>query len=795
MKMLYRKSLRSLKSIIGQCVALAVVVASGGTAYYGTTATLHGLISSRDRVYQESRFADHYFDVVSAPQSIANTLRTLPGVLDVTPRINQKVKIVRNGVARDAGRLVSCEEQSGVGINMVKILEGRRFERNGSIEPEVMIDRQYAFAHGIRPGETIDIIAKGVKCRLKIVGIATGPEFLHKKKSSLEFPGWGGLGIILTDLATAQKIIGMPGEVNQFLIRNISGEENKKVSREAADILDNYGVRGNYPREDHQSHRYIKSQIQTLELAASLLPPWIFMAALIMQAILVRRMVRGERRQIGIFKALGHDFSSIILIYSIPPLIIGLIGSVAGIGCGIGLTHLMSTLLERAIDLPVAGYGFNPQIALKTVMLSMIVPLSSGILASREIAKIDPAAAFREELPPVQKRTLAEKFVSFWKNLPSSWKMSLRSISRNRGRFISLTLGMLICLGMLLVTFRFSDSRDTMLHRHFQIENRYDYAVKFGSLLPVASLEEMKSWPEIKGIESSLEIPVKLFRIDDDGGGASRNELLMGLYPSGTFKNVYDLARRPLEIPNEGIILSRASARVLKLSAGDRIVVETREGMGAPRRITMLVRAVSGQHISGHSIVSINQAAEFLGERSLVNSAMIRSREADFSALEERLVRIPEVSSILSQKEQHINASNLTEAINWFSVVLAFFAMIIGSSIVYKNSMMSYIERKREIATLRVIGWTAQEIAAMLLNEVILAYALGIIIGIPIAVRIGSYYLRAISTETFSWPIVLYPSTCLISIGATGFFALAGHYLAVRRVRNQDLLETLKSRE
>jgi putative ABC transport system permease protein len=796
MKMLLKKSLRSLRSALGQYLALAAVVAGGVAVYYGANTTLAGLIASRDAVYRESRFADHYFDVLSAPRSLAITLQAVPGILEVAPRISLNVRIVRNSAAQEAGRLISCEDQPDVGINRVRVLKGRRSERNGSIEPEAMIDHQYASAHGMRPGDAIEVLAKGRHYRLKIVGIFTSPEFLHKKKSSLEFPGWGGLGIILTDLTTVQNIFGSPGEVNQFLVRMVPGGKVFETTERIANILYRYGLKGDYSLEDHPSHRYIRSQIQTLGMVVALLPPWLFIAALLMQALLLRRMIWGGRRQIGVFKALGYASRSIVLTYTIPPLIIGLLGSAVGLFCGYGLTVFLSTLLERAIDLPVEGWAINLPIMLKTVLISMATPLSAGILSSREIARIDPAAAFRIELPPVQKQTAIERILPFWKALPGSWKMSLRSISRNPGRFVSMTLGIVICLAMLLVTIRFSDSRNTMLERHFQDENRYDYLVKLSSLFPKSSVAYWARWPEVRGMECSLEIPVKLFRRDSTGiDPYARNEVLVGLEPSGKLQKVYDQNRKVLEIPNDGLILNSIAADELRLSTGDYVVVEIKEGMGAIRRSTLLVRAVSELNIGRHSIVSISQASEILGGRNLVNAVMLRGVEPDFRALEERLVRIPKISAILSQQEQYQNAAKLTEAITWFSSAMTVFALVIGGAIVYKNSLMAYFERIREIATLQVLGWTNREIAAMLLNDVILAFAVGLVIGIPVSIKTGSYYLRAISSETFLWPIVLYPGVCLISIAATGLFALAGHLLAVRRVQKLDPLAAIKSQE
>jgi putative ABC transport system permease protein len=796
MKMPMKKSLRGLRSALGQYLALAAVVAGGVAVYYGTNATLAGLIASRDAVYRESRFADHYFNLLSAPRSLATMLRAVPGILEVAPRISFSVKIVRKDAASDAGRLISCESQPDTGINRVRVLEGRYLTPSGSIAPEAMIDRQYASVHGMHPGDTIEVLAKGRHYMLRIVGIITSPEFLHKKSSTLEFSGWGGLGIILTDLTTAQNIFGSPGEVNQFLVRMVPGVNPFEAAGRIANILHRYGLKDDYPLNDHPSHRYIRSQIQTIGLAVTLLPPWLFIAALLMQALLLRRMIRGEQRQIGILKALGYGSRSIVLIYAVPPLMIGLLGSAAGLLGGYGLAAFLSTLLARAIDIPVDGWGINLSIMLKTVLISMATPLSAGILSSREIARIDPAAAFRIEAPPVQKRTMIERFFPFWKALPGRWKMSLRSISRNPGRFVSVTLGIIICLAMLLVTLRFSDSRNTMLERHFQDENRYDYHVKLSSPIPEESVAYWARWPEVLGEECALEIPVKLFRSDSAGmDTGARNEIMVGLNPSGTFQKVYDQNRRVLKIPQDGIILSSIAAEALRLSIGDCVVVEVNDGMERMRPTNLLIRGISELNIGGHSIVSIAQASEILNGRNLVNAVMLRGVKSNFRALEERLVGIPKISAILNQREQYQNAARLTEAITWFSWAMTLFALVIGGAIVYKNSLMAYIERRREIATLRVLGWSNREIAAMLLNDVILAYAVGLAIGIPMSVKIGFYYLRAMSTDTFLWPIVLYPSTCLISIAATGLFALTGHLLAVRRVRQLDLLAAIKSQE
>jgi hypothetical protein len=164
----------------------------------------------------------------------------------------------------------------------------------------------------------------------------------------------------------------------------------------------------------------------------------------------------------------------------------------------------------------------------------------------------------------------------------------------------------------------------------------------------------------------------------------ARNETMVGLNPSGMFQKVYDRNRRVLKIPADGIILSSIAAKELRLSIGDRVVVEIKEDSERMRRRTLLVRDISELNIGGHSIVSIAQASEILGGRNLVNAVMLRGVKSDFRLLEERLVRIPKISAILSQREQYQNASKLTEAITWFSSAMTLFALIIGRAIVYK---------------------------------------------------------------------------------------------------------------
>lgn len=460
------------------------------------------------------------------------------------------------------------------------------------------------------------------------------------------------------------------------------------------------------------------------------------------------------------------------------------------------LPGITAGILGRVLELPSAGGVLNWKILAVSAMVSICSGLSAGFLASWEVVRIHPAEAFRPILASKQFVTFRGRWGWLWAKMNSPWKMSTRSILRNRSRFVSISLGIALTTAMLLVTLSFTDSRDSLLQRHFVMENPYDFAVGFDRCVKMESIGYWHKWPEIRTIEPILEIPVAISRIGVTGvNRESKDDMIVGLEPSSTLRKVFDDEYRQLSIPPEGIIVSWPVARKLALDVGDQVLVETKPGFGPVRNISLMVRGIGKQNAGGNSIVSLAQANRIAGESNTINSVMIKSLPGYFKRLEERFADVPAVAFVRSQEKQLRNAVRLLEASTYLSLIMMLFSLIIGVAVIYSNTLMLLNERRRELASLRVIGWSDTAVAAMLRNEIALALAVGIIIGVPVAKCAGSLYLRAISTEMFIWPEVIYPSTLVLSVTATIMFTVFGHLLAVRRLRHLDLVDALKNRE
>ncbi|MEN6351312.1 MAG: FtsX-like permease family protein [Syntrophomonas sp.] len=795
MTALQHKLLRTIRTTLGQFLALVLVVIGGVSAYYGMNTAVTKLVEAQQNYYRETRFADYYFNVERAPMGIISQIREIPDVLVASGRIQKDIKVIRADGIYHTGRLTGFDPQSE--INRLYLTAGRYFDDSSSSNDiEVLIDSQYAQAWSLNCGDSLQVIIDGRKHFLKIVGMARNPEFMYKIKNPLEFPDLDSMVVILMSEQQIRQITGMSGEINQVVVKMPPSANEAELKEKIGDILQPYGLTAGYPRRDQPSHKYVQSQVDTLVLAAELMPPGFFVVAMMMQFVLLRRLIKSQRLQIGIMKAVGYENHAIMIMFTEYSLAITTAGIVLGCFAGNALANMISGLFGQLLDMPIASSSTNWPVLLQVIWITTVVGLISGILASWEIIKINPAEAFHAEIPATNKQALIEQWSYLWKNTNSAWKMSLRSISRNRARFVSTMMGIAVTAGLILVALYFTNSRDFLITRHFEYENTYDCIARFDTLVKNSSIYGWTGWEEIKAIEPVLELPVIIKLPGSQGlNGKQKEETLVGMNSNQNLRAVFDKKGQRIYIPPEGILISVQVAKALNIKSGDQVIVQTKPGFGPIRSAGLLVRGINQQNIGATSLASLEQANHLLGGEGLINAAMISSSNPDLSKLEKRLIEVPGVDSVMRQDKQRVNAVRLMYGMNYFTVSMIIFAIFMGAAIVYNNSIMAFNERRRELASLKVIGWSNKNISSLLFNEILLATLLGVMIGLPAGKYIGGCYLQAISSETFTWPVVVYPETYVISLLVTAAFALAGHALSLQRVKELDLVEVLKDRE
>lgn len=791
MSILSRKLFRTIQATRGQFIALVVVVTLGVVLYIGMSTAYYNLSHSQQQFYQDNRFADYNFQVIKAPESVITRVEAVPGVVKATGRIQKDIPIIKESNERATARLTGYPLPMNNEINRLHILSGRPLEETASDKVEILVDQQYALANELVPGQDVQVIANGRKVALTITGTATSPEFVYTMKdASSLFPEPERFGIFMISQSQAQQILGMPGQINQILVDLAPGANEGKIKEQIEEILEAYGNIASYPRQDQTSHVLLQAELDGIKVMASSLPFMFFLVAAGIQFVILSRLIRSQRLPIGVMKALGYNSSRIMWHYTSYGLLVSLAAVMLGIGLGIGFATILNNLYAQYFNLPQIIGGFDIRVIINSFVITCLVGVASGLLASRSVTGINPAEAMRSQPPASGRRVPLERWIWLWRQLNSSWKMSLRSISRNRSRFAVTVMGILGSVVLLVFACFTNDAVDFLMNQNFKQINRYDYLVRFTEPIKYADIIDWNRWDEVQRMEPMVEIPAKL-----QAGGRIEDEILVGMAPSSRLKRVYDKHGQELQVPEEGVLICQRVADKLGLEVGDTVTVETTLGIG-PSRFSQLTIMEKYEPMTGSgSYISMSTSNHILGEQEAVNAVLLKLDAREMKSVEGRLQEMNGVSSLTSPARERETFEQMMGTMIASIAVMILFAGLLGLAIIYNTSVMTFNERQRELASLRVLGYSRQQIASLLRKETWAQAVLGIALGLPAGKAAGAAFMANASTELYSFPAIIYPRTYLIAAGAALIFVWMGQQLSLRKLNKLDMVEVLKNRD
>jgi len=801
MSALNHKLWRTISRTKGQFIAVVAVVAIGVAVYIGMTTAYYNLNASKEKFYRDQNFADYYFQVVKAPQQVTKQIETIPGVAGVTGRIQKDVALVNDFSKRATARLTSYTMPVKYEINSLQLLKGRFFadetmaalpgesSRTGDIE--ILVDPQYAEGNQLNFGDTVNIVAEGKTIPLTVVGTATGPEFIYlMKDAGTLLPDPKTFGVIMISRERAEEILNLKGQINQVLISLVPGADADRVARQVEDVLEPYGNLASYPRKQQLSNAMLEAELDGLRASSRFMPAIFLGIAAAIQFVILSRMVRAQRLQIGIMKALGYRSRQVILHYTGYAVLVALCGTLLGTLLGFALASFMSQAYALYFNLPTTIGAVNTQAMVYGFVFSIGISTLAGLTACRSVVTINPAESMHPEPPKGGGKTLLEDWSWLWHRLDTAWKMSIRSATRNRGRFGITTIGVVFAVGMLVVSLFTLDAVDYMINKQFYQDQRYDYLVRFAAPVKESELLNIERIAGVQKSEPLLEVPVKI-----NFNGRSEDEAITGLNPGASLKRLSDQNEHPIEVPGDGLLISQRTAGKLGAKVGDMVEVETQLGIGPSRQTPVKIVGISNQLVGGGCFASLQQANVLLQERQLISGVMLKVDPTFNAGLEAELEEMTAVSSILSRQKELDNFNQSMEASLYSISILVIFALLLGFAIVYNSSVISFSERQRELASLRVVGFSIPEVSSILLKENLLQSLLGVALGLPFGYLMVKAYIGAVNTDLYSLPVIIYPTTYGYAALGSIFFIIIAHLLAVRGVKQLQLVEVLKNKD
>ncbi len=787
MKALDRKLLRDLWRIKGQTLAIALVIGGGVATFVNWMGTLESLDQTRAAYYERYRFADVFAVVKRAPERLAVSIARIPGVKAVDTRIVRDVTLDIAGLDEPAvGRLISIPERGSPGLNTLAMRAGR------SVSPgrpdEVVISEAFADAHDFTPGDHFRATINGHRRQLDIVGVALSPEYVYSLSPGALLPDDKRYGVMWMGheaLAASFDLVGAFNDVSLTLLRNASLTE---VIARLDDLLEPYGGTGAYGRDNQLSNWFLSGEIEQLGIMATIMPSIFIAVSAFLLNMVVSRMIAIEREQIGLLKAFGYGTWAIGWHYAKLVLVLTGGGVLLGFAAGAWLGRDITELYTQFYRFPFLYYRPSGSIFAIAAVASIAAALLGTAGALRGAMTLPPAGAMVPPSPPLYRRGVFDR-LRLTTVLDQPSLMVLRHITRWPLRSAMTATGAAMAVALLLSSLYWLDAIEHMLDVNFFRAQHQDVTVTLIEPQSRGTLHKIEHLPGVIAAEAFRAVPARL-----RFGHRERREAIVGIASDARLNLIYDVDNQVVAMPPDGLVLSTKLAELLGVVPGDVVTVEVMEGRRPVRDIR--VAAVVEVYLGTPAYMNMTALNRMMLEGPTISGAHLLVDDHAAAALYGELKALPKVAGV-SLRTAAVDSfrATLAELINYMITFYALFASLLAVGVVYNSARISLSERGRELASMRVLGFTRFETSYVLLGElaalVFVALPLGCLAGYGLAISLTATF----DTELYRIPLYIERSTYGFSVAVVVVATFLSSVIVRRRIDQLDLVAVLKTRE
>jgi putative ABC transport system permease protein len=780
-----RKLLRDFRRLWAQALAIAIVLACGVAILITSFGMYRALDETRDAYYERNRFADVFSAVRRAPTSLVRRIMEIPGVQMAEARVTGDVILdIPGSVESAVGRILSLPDFGEPQLNVPLLRSGRLPTSTG----EVAVNEPFALANNFALGDQFEANLNGRKQALTITGTLQSPEFIYTLGPGALMPNNLTFGILWMPRSMAEAAFDMTGAFNDISLAVDARTPVEPVLEALDNLLDPYGGLGAYDREDQLSNAFIDAEIKQLRSMAFILPPVFFGISAFLVAMVMGRIIALERSEIGLLKALGYSDVEICLHYLM------LAGLIAIAGILIGWTA--GTWLARGLAELYAGYFNFPflifNVALWVYGVSAALALATAALGAArsalKAARLAPAVAMQPPTPARFRQNIIDRAMTAVR-LSQPTIMILRSLTRWPWRSALTALGMAMAVAAVMTSSFMGDSLDAIVDSAFYQSNRQHAMLLFADDLPISTLDEVARLPAVRQVEGQQY-----------HGAVLRNRhfekrvSIEARLPSMDLSRVVDADGAVLDIPPGGIVLSNRLAGQLHVSPGDSLEVEFLAGRQETHEV--VVSGLIDQYLGLGAYMDLNFINRLFRQSPRISVANVTLDDAQIEALHAAVTDIPELSgTIMMTQSRRSFQETIRQNIMIMNTIYMIIAVLITVGVAYNGARVQLSERARELASLRILGFTRGQVSYILVGETMLLALLAQPLGWAFGRLFTGAMVEAFSSDLYALPLVLKPAT-FTSASLIVLAAALGSVLVVRRRLDRlDLVAVMKTRE
>ncbi len=819
LSVLDRKVLRDLGRMWAQVFAIALVMACGVMTIVLAVGAYRSLLETRTAYYDRYRFAHVFAQTVRAPRHLNSQITAIEGIAAVELRIVEPAILDIPGMDIPAsGIAISIPSSREPAVNRLYLRSGR-LPQAGHVR-EIAVDERFAKAHGFKPGDSFSAVLNGRKLTLSITAIVLSPEFIYAIGPGDMVPDDKRFAVFFMPEEVLAGLLDMNGAFNDLAIRLQRGASQDDVIARLDRLLKPYGGRGAYTRVEQTSNAFIDAELTQLNAMARIIPPvFLFVSAFLVNMIL-SRLISLEREQIGLLKANGYSSLAVAWHYAKLVIVIALLGlamgGIAGSYFGRGLTRLYAEFFS----FPFLIFRQSPDLYLIAAGVSVAAALGGAAKAIWSVVQLPPAVAMRPPAPARYRSVFSHRGLMsrIFTQIPV---MALRHLIHRPVRSFLTTLGVAFSVALLITALFSTDSIDEMIDTVFFRAERADARLSFARDVEPGVISAVRRLPGILGAETFRSVPVILRH-----GHLKKRAAIIGRQVEGRLSRVLDKDGNPVAIPEHGLVLADRLAAQLDVRPGDKLEVELIEngnrivevtlagvvksyiGLGAHMQIDALNRLAGiGPRVNG-AWIDVDTARLGAFHTAMKGSSTLSGRwpptgydlvtvgPLGFGFLYPVIKQTPSIGTIALQTVSRQKfRETIEENIVIMTTVYVSIAVIVAFGVVYNSARIQLSERARELASLRVLGFTRAEVSQVLLVELLvislISQPLGWVIGYGFAFAV----VAGFESDLYSIPFVVNPRTFAFASLVVLSAAAASALIVRRRVDRLDLIRVLKTRE
>lgn len=737
---------------------MVIMIAIGVGIFLGFNIEWKSIEYDTTKFFDETLYADYrLYSSTGFSEDDIERVKDIPGVDAATRFFAVSVDV------KDTKKSLALNVSEDYNVSVFHLMDGKEYDRSSD---GVWLSDRFAEENGYKIGDTLTLTYKSIEMKLEIVGlIKSGENMICTGDSNQLMPDFSSYGFAYVTPDTLREALGADFYPQ---INLISSTEKAELEDEVKDALGRTILVSS--KDDHMSYAGAKSETEEGETMGSILPVLFLAIAILTMVTTMHRIAANEKTQIGTLKALGFRDRRILAHYTSYGLVIGLIGT----GFGIILGYLVAEFIMNPggamgtyFDLPEWKLVM-PSFCIPVMVLTLLFLTLISYLSVKRMLHGTAADALRPYVPRPMKKGLLER-LPLWEHLGFGTRWNIRDVMRHKSRSAMTLVGILGCMILLVGGLGMKDTMSNFMT--ILDDDVSNYTNKINLAENIGNDEARELCDSVSGdFEASEAISL-------DG-----ETVTLEVHSTDNEKfRFIDSDGNIMKLGDDGVYLCLRLADTAEI--GDTIEFSP---YGSDETYKVKVAGYFRSMLT-KSIVMTSDFADAEGIDYKITS-IYTDEEKDDIPSSSAIAGVQEKQAIIDSYDTFMDIMNMMVA------VLVVAAVILGAVVLYNLGVMSYIERSRELATLKVLGYRDRRIARLLISQNVWMTVIGVALGLPAGIGTLNVLVKALASE-YELKVVLGVLTYSVSMTLTFGVSLLVGWAVARKNRKIDMVEALKFAE